>query len=71
MTMTRNVTGLNGKNIRVKMLTAGQWMASNRGRYPAVVERTMSGGWTCRTVGGKARSGKSMRAAVSAFYAGT
>lgn len=67
---TRNVTGHNGKNIRVRMLTAGQWMATNRGRFPAIVERTMSGGWVCRTVGGKARSGRSMGAAVASFYAG-
>ena len=65
---TRNVTAADGKNIRVKMLTAGQWMATNRGRYPAVVQRTMSGGWVCRTVSGKVRSGKTMGAAVSAFY---
>ena len=65
---SRNVTGLNGKNIRVKMLTAGQWMATNRGRYPAVVARAMSGGWVCRSIGGKVRSGKTMSAAVATFY---
>jgi hypothetical protein len=70
MRTTRNVTGYNGKNIRVKMLTAGQWMATNRGRFPAVVERTMGGGWLCRAVGGKYRVGKTMGQAVAAFYAG-
>jgi len=70
MRTTRNVIADNGKNIRMRMLAAGQWMATNRGRTPAVVERTMNGGWLCRAVGGKYRVGKTMRNAVAAFYAG-
>ena len=67
---TRYIPAVNGKAITVKMLTAGQWMATNRGRFPAVVERTMSGTWVCRSINRGVRTGPTMKAAVASFYAG-